>query len=190
MTISLTASLTASLSASRRIAMLAAVVAAGFAPTGAIGAQGGPPTARAPHDSQPALLVPVSPSRPPSAVAPRARAVRQVAPTTADTGLRLIKRVSAPVDSVRPAPAHVTVLDPRFAPPVQAAPLAPGANAGVQPVAVRASLASDQPPANATARCKDGTYLTTVVDDNTCRDNGGLTVAFPKRQAPPPRPKP
>ena len=46
------------------------------------------------------------------------------------------------------------------------------------------------PPANATGRCKDGTFLTTPVADNSCADRGGLAVRFPQRQLPPPRPRP
>jgi len=182
--------MTISLTASRRLAMLAAVVAVGLAPTGTLGAQGGPQAARAPRDSQPALRAPKSPSPPPSAVAPRQGAVRQPGPTSADTGLKLMKRVSAPVDSVRPAPAPVTALDPLRAPRIQAPPPAPAANATAKVTTTRASVTSDQPPAGATARCKDGTFLTTPADDNTCSDHGGLVVRFPQRQAPPQRPKP
>lgn len=183
--------MTISLTASRRLALLAAVVAVGVAPMGTIGAQGGPPAARAPLDTQPALRVPASASRPPSAVAPRTRSVRQLGPATADTSLKLIKRVSAPVDSVRPAPATVSALDPSRAPRVQAPPPAPGTAATARVTAPRALLTSDTPPAGATARCKDGTFLTTtLLDDNSCSDHGGIAVRLPQRQPPPPRPRP
>ena len=102
----------------------------------------------------------------------------------------LMKRVSAPVDSVRPGPALVTALDPRRAPAVQAPPPAPRATATTQPVMQRALQVSDQAPTDATARCKDGTFLTTPVDDNSCSDHAGLAVSFPQRQAPPPKPRP
>ena len=61
----------------------------------------------------------------------------------------------------------------------------------MQQVTARASLVSDEPPADATARCKDGTFISTTVDASTCVNNGGLAVRMPARPTPPPkRPNP
>jgi hypothetical protein len=38
-------------------------------------------------------------------------------------------------------------------------------------------------PSNATARCKDGTYVTSAASQNQCDQNGGLGVRFPVAQS-------
>ena len=154
----------------------------------ALHAQAGPQLAKAPRDTQPEVKRLVAPSPPPSSVAPRARAAAQVrAATAADSGPRPMKRVSPPVDSVRPAPEPVNTLDQSRAPAKAPPPPAPRANTAVQPVAARAALVSDEPPQGATARCKDGTFLTTAVDATSCTDNGGLAVRIlAARQLPKP----
>lgn len=59
-----------------------------------------------------------------------------------------------------------------------------------QPAAVRAPepLRDDTPPAGATMRCKDGTWLTGEPAAARCAGNGGLATILPVRAAPPPPP--
>lgn len=155
-----------------------------------LGAQAGPPLAKAPRDSAPALIKPRAPSLPPSSVAPRgAVAQRTAIVAPVDSGPRLMKRIGLPVDSVRPAPTpepEVTALKKQPPPPAPSR-----TNPAVQQVTQRAAaLTSDEPSAAASARCKDGTYITAVVDDNTCSDRGGVAVKFPPPRQAPKRPNP
>ena len=150
-----------------------------------LGAQAGPPLAKAPRDTQPALKQLKSPSPPPSTVAPRGAANQRaalVAPT--DSGARPMQRVSPPVDSVRPAAPTTNTVDPRRAPPTSAPPPAPRANPAVQAATPRAALQSDDPPAGATGRCKDGTWLTGTLPANPCGANGGLAVRIDVKPRP------
>ena len=157
-----------------------------------LNAQAGPPLAKVSSDTQPTLRLLVPPSPPPSTVAPRASTSRRAAVVApADSGPRPLKRMSLPVDSVRPAPVPVNALDPKRAPVKQPAPPAPGSNAAAQQVvAPRAALISNEPPANATARCKDGTFVTLAVDANTCADRGGIAVRLGLQRQAPRRPNP
>ena len=167
---------------------LATLIALALTSAGALEAQGGPPAARAPRDSQPAVRALVSPSRPPSTVAPRAPLRPAQVRVATDSAPRVPKSPGMPVDSARPAPAPLNALDPRRAPPEQPAPPAPTAR---RPAIVeqRAAALSDSPPIGATARCRDGTFLLSRVDENACVGNGGLAVVFPQRQTPkPPQP--
>lgn len=170
------------------VPMLATLIALALTPAGSLAAQGVPPAARAPRDTQPVLRAPVAPSRPPSSVAPlapvRAAQVRAIT----DSAPRPPKSPGMPVDSARPAPAPLNALDPGRAPPEQPAPPAPTVRRAVI-VEQRTAVPSDVPPAGATARCKDGTFLLSRVDENTCTGNGGLAVVFPEHQVPK-RPQP
>ena len=137
------------------------------------------------RDSTPTLLPPPASPRP-EAVAPRARAAAQVAPSAQET-LRATpiapKLVGAPVDSVRPAirPAPSPLVDDRASAPP---PPAPSAQRQAQRTTEVAPTPDGPPPTGATARCKDGSYLFAPVNDESCRDRGGLVARF----APPPVP--
>ena len=52
--------------------------------------------------------------------------------------------------------------------------------------AVRAALVEQAPPAGATMRCKDGTYLSGTASADRCANNGGLAAVLPVRPAVPP----
>ena len=167
----------------RTVALLAAVSVLALAPAGTIAAQGAPAAARVPRDTQPALREPVSPSRPPSAVAPSAtvRAARVL--IAEDVAPRPPKSPSMPVYSAQPAPVPMNVLDPRRAPAEQPAPPVPVARRSAV-VEQRASVISDIPPDGATVRCKDGTFVLSPVDASSCSDRGGVAVVLPQRQVP------
>lgn len=166
----------------RHVVRLASLGAVTVLCASALRAQAGPPLAK--QDTQPALRKPQPGSPPPSTVAP-SRGRRRA--TAADSvPVTPMKRVSAPPDSVRPAPAAAAPLDsarmPRTQPMVR-----PGARQDAA-AAPSASTASDQPPAGAKARCKDGTFVMAPVDDATCRTNGGIAVRFPDASVAPRRP--
>lgn len=165
----------------RTIVLIAAPLALGVATAGVLGAQGLPPTATVPRNESPALRVPVRPSRPPAAVAPAAAASRQ-ARAAVDSGPSVPKSPGMPVDSAKPAPAVVNALDPRRAPAERQVP--PAVRTLRSAVAGPAVSGPTEAPEGATARCKDGTFLLTPVDVNSCLDRGGLVVAFPQRQLP------
>lgn len=58
------------------------------------------------------------------------------------------------------------------------------------PAAVTPSLVSDTPPAGATMRCRDGTWLTGAAVASRCDANGGSAVILPAAPAAPPAPRP
>ena len=170
--------------------MIAALLAAVFSAQ-AVNAQASPPP-RPPQDVTPALLPPPPASPRPETVAPRTRAAAQVAPQGEET-LRTTpvapRRVSAPVDSVRP-----TVASPQQAQAVREPPRAdppPPPPATRQPAlnATQTAAPDGPPPTGATARCKDGTYLFTPTNQQSCSDRGGLAVTLASRPAPPTPPR-
>ena len=57
------------------------------------------------------------------------------------------------------------------------------------PRQIRAVVVDPTPPANATGRCRDGTYLYGPIADTSCSDHDGLAVRFPGHSTPP-RPRP
>ncbi|MBC7673274.1 MAG: hypothetical protein H7247_12710 [Polaromonas sp.] len=85
---------------------------------------------------------------------------RQAAPT-------VIAGPPAPTPLVRPVPS-----------PIVASAVTP---------AQRIASADAAPPAGATMRCKDGTFLTGAASEQRCAGNGGLSVTF---QAARPTPQP
>ena len=142
---------------------------------------------------------------PPRFVAPQ--------PSRADTGLT---RVPPPTvaPAVRPIPLNArerTPTPPVVAPPspvstvpdsilrrrpVAAAVVTPPPLPVDQPTraplptaapALRAVVADEPAPASATARCKDGSYLTGAANEVRCADKGGLAVRFPVITLPPAR---
>ena len=91
---------------------------------------------------------------------------------------------SPPPSSLRTA-ATVIPGPPTPAPLARAVPL-PNASSAITP-AQRVASAGAAPPAGATMRCKDGTFLTGAASEQRCAGNGGLSVTFP---APPKTPQP
>jgi hypothetical protein len=109
----------------------------------------------------------------PQPLRPPARPVR-------DTAMRPSAPTLPPSAGVRTVvppplfPSHVNVpAVPRFSTPVAPA-LAKSTSAMPERVALEAPR-----PVGATARCKDGTYLTSAPSQSECGNNGGLAVRFP-----------
>jgi hypothetical protein len=106
-----------------------------------------------------------------------------------------MKRVSPLPDSTRAAArraaSKATVAEVRpAAPATQAGPPAHRAPKQTVPTA-NLSLAQQPPPAGATARCKDGTYLSSTPSPTACDANGGLAAVLLKaQQAPTPPARP
>jgi hypothetical protein len=173
-----------------------------------------PPAPPARPAAAPVVAPPAQVPPPPApAVTSRGAAVTQAVATAP---LRAAPRSGSvvPPDSVRPAPAARTLTAPAgavarcgdgtFVTASDAAtacathrgvlmrlPLAPGAppppTRSMAPVATRVVAADAAPPAGATMRCKDGTYLFGATVPAACDANGGLGVALPSpRSAPPP----
>lgn len=66
----------------------------------------------------------------------------------------------------------------------------PSAPARIQQPAFRTTAVEQgPPPAGATARCKDGTYLFGALPVNPCSDRDGLAVRFPIPPPPPTAPR-
>lgn len=84
----------------------------------------------------------------------------------------VVVAVPAPMPVTRNSPDPATV-----APALRAAETAPVA-----------PLQSQTPPAGATMRCKDGTWLSGAPSAARCDRNGGLATILPVRAAPPPPP--
>lgn len=144
-----------------------------------------PASAVAPADSTPALVKPRSPSAPPSSVAPRTRAQAVRAAQPDSSAVRPMPAASAPVESVRPAAVPAPAVEPL---PARTPPPRAAASMRAEPSAAAASLVSEEPPANATGRCKDGTWLTSAIEANACASNGGLAARFPVKPVLPKRP--
>jgi hypothetical protein len=77
-----------------------------------------------------------------------------------------------------PFPSHVDIP----AVPRLSAQMAPRVTQQVSAAPQRAMLEVPR-PSNATARCKDGTYVTSASSQNQCDRNGGLGVRFPVAQS-------
>ena len=74
--------------------------------------------------------------------------------------------------------------------PGRAAPPAPVARVTAQAAMQAAPAPAAAPPAGATMRCKDGTFLSGAPDASRCDANGGLAAILPAaRPAPPPPPR-
>jgi len=72
-----------------------------------------------------------------------------------------------------------------IAAPVQ--PLAPASALPPDSVRPAAAAARAEPPANAVAQCKDGTFVVPPNDASACASHRGLLVLMPQRAAPPAR---
>ena len=67
-----------------------------------------------------------------------------------------------------------------------APPPAPARNP--QPLAQASVVAPTAPPTDATAQCKDGTYLFGTLPAQPCADHGGLAARLPTKPPPPKKP--
>lgn len=80
---------------------------------------------------------------------------------------------------------RVTLLvPPRPAPPPAPIALGSRTDLGTAPALIAA------PPADATMRCKDGTFLTGPPAAERCRDRGGVAAIFPAPPSAVPSPRP
>jgi hypothetical protein len=77
--------------------------------------------------------------------------------------------------------------DPRLAAQARPAP-APAVRAPALAAARAPAPSNAAAPADATMRCKDGTYLTGPPAEGRCDANGGLAVILVPRPTPPPPP--
>jgi hypothetical protein len=117
------------------------------------------------------------------------------------------QRTPTPPISLKAAPAGgASVASHRpdstrgVAPAMSVAPAAPAARVAApprtRPVAAASTIsmnvipATQGPPAGATMRCKDGTYLTGAPSAARCVGNGGVAMTYPAQAASPPAPKP
>ncbi|MCE9601363.1 MAG: DUF3761 domain-containing protein [Gemmatimonadetes bacterium] len=120
---------------------------------------------------------PTAPAPAPKVVAPPANAVAQcndltfVVPPAQPAACGTRGGVKLTLPGVRPAPAA-----PATTPSVRAAAAQPAANAR-----------NDAPPAGATMRCRDGTWLSGTPSESRCDRNGGLAVILPAPRAAPAR---
>lgn len=177
-----------------------------------------PATAPPPPPPQTAAPAPVL--RPPTAPPPPAAAPAGAANRTATAAPVLPPGPASalPPDSVRPAPAVAPAAPPANAvaqcrdgtfvvapsdPSACAAhrgllvrmpevrtPVPPPARAAAPVAAARAATPEVAPPAGATMRCKDGTYLTGAPAAGRCDSYGGLAVVLPPARETPPPPLP
>lgn len=69
------------------------------------------------------------------------------------------------------------------------ADVAPGRAPAPAPATLQAPRPPETPPAGATMRCKDGTWLSGTADAARCANNGGLLVILPPVRTPPPPPR-
>ncbi len=165
----------------------------------------------------PARVPPPPVASPPPAGRPAAAAVA-VRPAAAVPLRPAPVRVGVPLDSTRAKPAVAAPAPPanavalckdgtyivspadasacaghrglQAAMPQRAAPPSAAARVAVQPAAVRgaASAANTPPPAGATMRCKDGTYLSGAPSGGACAAHAGLAMVMPAPRTPPPAP--
>ncbi|CAN5864153.1 hypothetical protein BH11GEM1_BH11GEM1_20500 [soil metagenome] len=113
------------------------------------------------------------------------------------TGIRSTIRAAEPVGPVAMVAPSPPVSPARQAAPTVVAgppaptPLAPPVRTPIAASAVtpaqRIASAAAAPPAGATMRCKDGTFLTGAPSEQRCDGNGGVSVTFPAA-APTPQP--
>ena len=144
----------------------------GIAPIGAPLAAQEPPQAL-----PPASPPPTAPAPAPKVVPPPANAVAQcndltfVVPPAQPASCGTRGGVKLALPGLRPAPAP-----PAATPSVRAATPQPAANAR-----------NDAPPAGASMRCRDGTWLSGTPSESRCDRNGGLAVILPAPRSAPAR---
>lgn len=150
-------------------------------------AQAAPPAPK--RDSVRVLPAPYTPPPPPApartAVSQRAVRSTEAAPTAVPAPPA---RVGVPVDSARPAARSVRAQTAPEGTTKNAPPPPPTPRRTAQVVAEPVSV-DGPPPAGATARCKDGTYLFTTANEHSCDNRGGLVVLITPKPAPPTPPR-
>ncbi len=194
---------------------LALVLAGSAAPAGAQQPPQAPPPPQPAVSQKPAPILPPSAPLPPAPAAGAAAARTVVSPTAVvPAARRAPAAVGIPVDSIRPKaepvsvpPANAVALcrdGTYLVPPAtvagctshgglqvamtqRAAPPAPGSRVAAVPVAARAPM-NEPPPAGATMRCKDGTYLSGAPNASACATHNGLAVVLPAPRPAPPAP--
>lgn len=116
--------------------------------------------------------------------APMARVPARRATPVAAEPLRPLARTQPPVVPVTAAVVVDTTVPPPAPLTRQPAPVAVQASAA-RVAAVRSVSPSNDPPAGATGRCKDGSYVSGAGPDASCASRGGLVVTFPAPRARP-----
>lgn len=122
-----------------------------------------------PQALPPASPPPTGPAPAPKVVPPPANAVAQcndltfVVPPSQPASCSTRGGVKLTLPGVRPTPA----------------PLAATASVRAATPPPAASARNDAPPAGATMRCRDGTWLAGTPSDSRCDRNGGLAVILP-----------
>lgn len=130
-----------------------------------------PPAAQ--RDTGGAKLAPPPATPLPSSLRPQAANIARLAPSAP-----VVLPVSPggdPIPSSAPA-EHIAAPVPQ--PLTRPVPPAP---TSLQQAALQAVIPDLPPPVGVTARCKDGTYLTSAPSPGECVSNGGLAVRFPQR---------
>ena len=119
---------------------------------------------------------------------PRPSGVRAPDPTD---GFR--SRVLPPPDSGAPKPEAMrpttAVAAPAAVEQAKSVPPTPSPSAPTAAAALDRAVQVEAQPANATGRCKDGTWLYSPPTQASCAEHGGSAVVFPTRPAPPPLPR-
>jgi len=199
---------------------LALTLDAGFAAAQQAPAPAAPPpppqAAVAPAPVLPREATPTPPPRPAAAI-PAANRTPVFAepvrpPTPGSPPPDSVRPAVAPMDVTPPANAVARCRDGTFIlPPNDASacathrgvlvvlpqaagarpPVAPASRALTPVAASRAAGRDAAPPAGATMRCKDGTYLTGAAAAGRCDANGGLVAVLPpaREASPPPLPR-
>lgn len=160
---------------------LRAILAGTLLGAASLGAQAAPQPASAPTP-------PPGPTLPVIARPPAPPRVTMRAPD----GAEATKPKEAPVPEANvPKPETLKAAPPEPAPPpgeaTRVRPAIPTTSAGALTAATAAP--SETPPANATGRCRDGTFVTAPVNSATCSSNGGVLAIFPVSVRIPPPPK-
>lgn len=128
---------------------------------------------------------PVAPASPPPAAPAPAPAVTVTAPPANAVALCNDQSfiIAPALPSACTARGGLKLVLPTYRP-------APPSAAAPQTASVRAPepVRDDTPPAGATMRCKDGTWLAGEAAAARCAANGGLATILPVRAAPPPPP--
>jgi len=140
----------------------------------AMGAQGVPPT------PMPAAAPPPPPVTAPAPVTPPENAVA----LCSDDTFVLAPATVAACDA---RGGLKVAMPPRRVPP-PAPDTAPGTAPGMAPVPMLMQVAPEAtPPAGATMRCKDGTWLTGSPAGNRCVERGGVATILPPERVTPPQ---
>jgi len=141
--------------------------------------------AGAPSAARPALApAPARPGVPPDSIRPKA-AVTAAAPAGA-VALCRDGTYLVPPSAVSDCSSHRGL---QAAMPQRAAPPSAGAAQARVQATPSVALANAAPPAGATMRCKDGTYLSDRPSADACSGRGGLAAALPLAGAAPPQPR-